>query len=69
MKTMKPIYNTGDKVYLPEEDDFNDYEIIGITEEASEGRAEEEFKYRIKTVNGQTTMLKSEAEILPIILC
>ena len=27
---MKPIYSTGDKVYLTEEDDFIDYEIVEI---------------------------------------
>lgn len=65
---MKPIYNTGDKVYLPQEDDFNDYEIVEVTPNESELN-DEEFSYRIKPVNGQKTMLKSEAEILPIIFC
>lgn len=65
---MKPIYNTGDKVYLPQEDDFNDYEIVEVTPKESRGK-DEEFSYRIKSVNGQNTMLKSEAEILPIIFC
>lgn len=65
---MKPIYNTGDKVYLPQEDDFNDYEIVEVTPNESEGK-DEEFSYKIKPVNGQKTMLKSEAEILPIIFC
>ena len=28
---MKPIFNTGDKVYLTQEDDFTDYEIVEIS--------------------------------------
>jgi hypothetical protein len=66
---MKSIYNAGDKVYLPEEDDFNDYEIVEVTPEESDGRSEDQFMYKIRPVNGQRTMIKSESEILPIIFC
>lgn len=64
---MKPIYSTGDKVYLTESDDFNDYEIVEITtEDGAAGNPEDNFKYKIRPVNGDEVVLKSEAEIFPI---
>lgn len=67
---MKPIYSTGDKVYLTESDDFNDYEIVEITttdDGDSEGESDN-FRYKIKPVkgDGEGVVLKSEAEIFPI---
>jgi hypothetical protein len=65
---MKPIYSTGDKVYLTESDDFNDYEIVEITmadDSGIEGESDN-FKYKIKPVKGEGVVLKSEAEIFPI---
>jgi hypothetical protein len=65
---MKPIYSTGDKVYLTEGDDFNDYEIVEITT-ADDGNIEGEadsFRYKIKRVKGDAVVLKTEAEIFPI---
>ena len=64
----KPIYSTGDKVYLTEEDDFNDYEIVEINavDENNLQLPMDNFKYRIKPVKGNQTILKSEFEIFPI---
>ena len=64
----KPIYSTGDKVYLTEEDDFNDYEIVEINAVDDENHQQptDNFKYRIKPVKGNQTILKSESEIFPI---
>ena len=64
----KPIYSTGDKVYLTEEDDFNDYEIVEINavDENNLQLPTDNFKYRIKPVKGNKTILKSESEIFPI---
>lgn len=67
---MKPIYSTGDKVYLTESDDFNDYEIVEITTADGvniEGESDN-FRYKIKPVKGDGVgvVLKSEAEIFPI---
>ena len=65
---MKPIYSTGDKVYLTEEDDFVDYEIVEIS--AVEGndsqKPNEKYKYKIRPVKGDKTLVKSESEIFPI---
>ena len=64
----KPIYSTGDKVYLTEEDDFNDYEIVEINP-VDEGNAQlstDGFQYKIKPVKGNQTIVKSESEIFPI---
>ena len=65
---MKPIYNTGDKVYLTEEDDFNDYEIIEISagDEKNREGAGDDVKYKIKRVKGDRTFVRSETEIFPI---
>jgi len=66
---MKPIYSTGDKVYLTKEDDFIDYEIVEINAADRDHRAKEptdNFVYKIKAVNGQQTMEKGESEIFPI---
>ena len=64
----KPIYSTGDKVYLTEEEDFNDYEIVEINA-IDDGDTQHElgdFKYKIRPVKGSQTLLKSESEIFPI---
>jgi len=67
---MKPIYSTGDKVYLTREDDFNDYEIIeispadGIDDDSEESI--DHFTYKIKIVKGSQTLFKGESEIFPI---
>lgn len=65
---MKPIYNTGDKVYLTEEDDFIDYEIVEISPVDPNDTLESagNFKYKIKPVKGDRTLVKSESEIFPI---
>lgn len=68
---MKPIYSAGDKVYLTEEDDFVDYEIVEITTADGEDHLfpADKYKYRIKPVKGDQTLLKSESEIFPITAC
>ncbi|WP_276371219.1 hypothetical protein [Chryseolinea sp. H1M3-3] len=66
---MKPIYSTGDKVYLTEEDDFVDYEIVEISVEdgdTMDPSAKQKYKYKIKPVKGDKTIEKSESEIFPI---
>ncbi len=66
---MKPIYSTGDKVYLTEEDDFVDYEIVEIAVEdvdTMDPSAQQKYKYKIKPVKGDKTIVKSESEIFPI---
>ena len=65
---MKPIYSTGDKVYLTEEDDFVDYEIVEINSvDGDHSRnTNEYFTYKIKPVAGNKTIVKSESEIFPI---
>ena len=65
---MKPIYSTGDKVYLTEEDDFVDYEIVEINSVDGDHDidAKEYFTYKIKPVTGNKTIVKSESEIFPI---
>jgi hypothetical protein len=66
---MKPIYSTGDKVYLTNEDDFVDYEIVEINPVDGESQTAEHpdnFIYKIKPVKGQETIEKSESEIFPI---
>jgi hypothetical protein len=65
---MKPIYSTGDKVYLTEEDDFKDYEIIEITsaEDDEIERETDSFRYKIRLVDGDTVVVKTETEIFPI---
>jgi hypothetical protein len=65
---MKPIYSTGDKVYLTEEDDFKDYEIIEITsaEDNEKEKETDNFRYKIRPVNGDTVVVKTETEIFPI---
>jgi sortase (surface protein transpeptidase) len=64
----KPIYSTGDKVYLTEEEDFNDYEIVEINavDDANTQQPLGDFKYKIRPVKGSQTILKSELEIFPI---
>ena len=62
---MKPIYSTGDKVYLPEEDDYNDYEIVEISPD-DHNETSGKYKYKIKAVNGDKTIVKGESEIYPI---
>jgi len=68
---MKPIYSTGDKVYLTQEDDFVDYEIVEITPSDGENILfpTDKYKYRIKPVKGNQTIIKSESEIFPITAC
>lgn len=65
---MKPIFNTGDKVYLTEEDDFIDYEIVEINpvERSDTVEPTDNFKYKIKSVKGDKTIVKGESEIFPI---
>lgn len=65
---MKPIYSTGDKVYLTEEDDFNDYEIVEIspTDDIDKEVSTDHFTYKIKIVKGNQTLFKGESEIFPI---
>lgn len=64
---MKPIYNTGDKVYLPDEDDFNDYEIVEISPVDNEkSKLADDFRYTIKPVKGKEVLIKGESEIFPI---
>lgn len=64
---MKPIYSTGDKVYLTEEDDFIDYEIVEINPaDDNDIESTGNFKYKIKPVKGDKTMIKDESEIFPI---
>jgi len=64
----KPIYSTGDKVYLTEEEDFNDYEIVEINavDDADDQHPLGDFKYKIRPVKSSQTILKSELEIFPI---
>jgi len=65
---MKPIYSTGDKVYLTEEDDFVDYEIVEINSVDGDHTIDtkEYFTYKKKPVTGNKTIVKSESEIFPI---
>jgi hypothetical protein len=64
---MKPIFNTGDKVYLTEEDDFNDYEIIEVNAvDRNDAESSDDFMYKIKPVKGDRIVTKSETEIFPI---
>jgi hypothetical protein len=65
---MKPIYSTGDKVYLTEEDDFVDYEIVEINPVDGDNTKEQEgrYIYKIKPVKGQQTIERDESEIFPI---
>lgn len=65
---MKPIYSTGDKVYLTEDDDFNDYEIIEINPADSKDVKDpaDNFRYKIRRVKGDRTIIKNESEIFPI---
>jgi hypothetical protein len=68
---MKPIYSTGDKVYLTEEDDFVDYEIVEISAVDTDNTTDslDNFKYKIKQVKGDKTKVKGESEIFPITAC
>ena len=64
---MKPIYSTGDKVYLTEEDDFIDYEIVEINAvDDGNSQTTDKYKYKIRPVKGNQTIVKSESEIFPI---
>jgi len=65
---MKPIFSTGDKVYLTDEDDFNDYEIVEVSavDDDKEIATSDYFKYKIKPVKGLKTIVKTESEIFPI---
>jgi hypothetical protein len=65
---MKPIFSTGDKVYLTDEDDFNDYEIVevSVVDGDKDHNSSEYFEYKIKPVKGLKTMVKTESEIFPI---
>ena len=65
---MKPIYSEGDKVYLTEGDDFNDYEIVEITiaADGESSAGEDLFRYKIKPVKGDGVVVKTEEEIFPI---
>jgi len=66
---MRPIYSTGDKVYLPEEeDDFNDYEIVEISKDDDLTTSETtgKYRYKIRVVKGDKTVIKGESEIYPI---
>ena len=62
---MKPIYSTGDKVYLTEEDDFIDYEIVEINA-VDDPKVSDKYKYKIRPVKGNHTIVRSESEIFPI---
>lgn len=65
---MKPIFNTGDKVYLTQEEDFTDYEIVEINQADNDNleEAPKYYTYKIKPVKGQGVLEKSESEIFPI---
>jgi hypothetical protein len=63
---MKPIYNTGDKVYLTQEEDYNDYEIVEISPDDDSVTDSSKYKYKIKPVKGDKTLVRSETEIFPI---
>lgn len=64
---MKPIYSTGDKVYLTQEEDYNDYEIVEINpDEDGNTTDSSRYKYKIKPVKGEKTLERSEWEIFPI---
>ena len=65
---MKPIFNTGDKVYLTQEEDFTDYEIVEINQADNDNleEASKYYTYKIKPVKGQGVLEKSESEIFPI---
>ncbi len=63
---MKPIYSEGDRVYLTEGDDFNDYEIVEITGVGDSSGGEDNLRYKIKQVKGDGIVEKSEEEIFPI---
>lgn len=65
---MKPIYSEGDKVYLTEDDDFTDYEIVEITMADGDDNlgTEDSVRYKIKPVKGDGVVVKGEAEIFPI---
>ena len=65
---MRPIYSTGDKVYLTEEDDFIDYEIVEINPVDGDNTKKEEdhYIYKIRPVKGYQTIEKGESEIFPI---
>lgn len=65
---MKPMYNAGDKVYLTEEDDFVDYEIVEVSpaDDDISKELKEYFTYKIKPVKGDQTLMKRESEIFPI---
>jgi hypothetical protein len=63
---MKPIYNTGDKVYLTQEEDYNDYEIVEISPDDDSIDDSSKYKYKIKPVKGDKTLVRSETEIFPI---
>jgi hypothetical protein len=62
---MKPIYSTGDKVYLTEEDDFIDYEIVEINA-VDDPLVSDKYRYKIRPVKGNHTIVKRESEIFPI---
>jgi hypothetical protein len=65
---MQPIFKVGDKVYLTENIDTNDYEIIEIisAEDGSLFAQTEYFKYKLKAVNGPQKVVYGESEIFPI---
>ena len=65
---MKPIFSAGDKVYLTEEDDFNDYEIVEVStvDGDEDHESSDNFRYTIKPVKGLKTIVKTESEIFPI---
>ena len=62
------MFNTGDKVYLTQEEDFTDYEIVEINPAENETLEESSkyYTYKIKPVKGQGVLEKSESEIFPI---
>ena len=65
---MQPIFKVGDKVYLTENVDTNDYEIIEIisADEQNVYASTEYFKYKLKAVHGPQKVVYGESEIFPI---
>jgi hypothetical protein len=66
---MQPIFKVGDKVYLTEEIDTNDYEIVEIIPVDNDPikAPTEYFKYKLNVVNGRPQeVVYGESEIFPI---
>jgi len=66
---MQPIFKVGDKVYLTEEIDTNDYEIVEIipVDNDNSKAPTEYFKYKVNVVGGRPQeFVYGESEIFPI---